>query len=84
MRNVLEKFDSDTQAIVSWMDSATATEYAEMAPNVVDAAEIGDYHGRLIISHAAWHIEIMVRGLRVGRSANLSSGRSFGRSFVAH
>lgn len=62
-RAVFEKFDRDTQAIVNWMDSATATEYATMAPEVVNAAEAGDYHGRLITSHAAWHIEIMVRAL---------------------
>lgn len=62
-RSVLKKFNTDTQAIVSWMDSATATEYATMAPDVVDAAEAGDYHGRLITSHAAWHIEVMVRGM---------------------
>lgn len=62
-RKVLKKFGGDTQAIVSWMDSATATEYATMAPDVVNAAEAGDYHGRLITSHSAWHIEIMVRGL---------------------
>ena len=62
-RKVLERFDGDTQAIVAWMDSATATEYAVMAPDVVNAAEAGDYHGRLITSQAAWHIEIMVRGL---------------------
>lgn len=62
-RGVLEKFNHETQAIVSWMDNATATEYATMAPDVVDAAEAGDYHGRLITSHAAWHIEVMVRGM---------------------
>ncbi|WP_371398173.1 BadF/BadG/BcrA/BcrD ATPase family protein [Fretibacter rubidus] len=62
-RSVLEKFGSDTQAIVDWMDRATATEYATMAPQVVNAAETGDYHGRLITNHAAWHVEIMVRGL---------------------
>lgn len=62
-RAVFEKFDRDTQAIVNWMDNATATEYATMAPEVVNAAEAGDYHGRLITSHAAWHIEIMVRAL---------------------
>lgn len=62
-RMVFDKFDGDTQAIVNWMDDATATEYATMAPDVVNAAEAGDYHGRLITSHAAWHIEIMVRGL---------------------
>lgn len=62
-RAVLEKFGRDTQAIVDWMDNATATEYATMAPQVVNAAEAGDYHGRLITNHAAWHVEIMVRGL---------------------
>ncbi|MGJ8562345.1 MAG: BadF/BadG/BcrA/BcrD ATPase family protein [Alphaproteobacteria bacterium] len=62
-RMIYERFGRDTQAIVSWMDSATATEYATMAPDVVNAAEAGDYHGRLIISHSAWHVEIMVRGL---------------------
>ncbi len=60
---IFERFGRDTQAIVSWMDNATATEYATMAPDVLNAAEAGDYHGRLITSHAAWHIEIMVRGL---------------------
>lgn len=62
-QKVLSRFKGDTQAIVAWMDGATATEYAVMAPDVVNAAEAGDYHGRLITSHAAWHIEIMVRGL---------------------
>ncbi|WP_017932097.1 BadF/BadG/BcrA/BcrD ATPase family protein [Robiginitomaculum antarcticum] len=62
-QKIFDKFDRDTHAIVSWMDQATATEYATMAPDVVDAAESGDYHGRLITSHAAWHIEIIVRGL---------------------
>ena len=60
---LFDKYGRETAAIVDWMDKASATEYAVLAPMVVEAAEAGDFHGRLITNHSAWHIEMMIRGL---------------------
>ena len=62
-KTLFDKYGRETAAIVDWMDIASATEYAVLAPMVVEAAEAGDFHGRLITNHSAWHIEMMIRGL---------------------
>lgn len=64
-QDLFKKFNSHTHSIVKWMDQATATDYATLAPLVVDAADTGDRHGRLITQHSARHIEMMVRALYI-------------------
>lgn len=59
----LQKFNNETRSIVGWMDKANATDYASLAPLVVQAAEAGDEVGRVILEKAASHIEMMVQGL---------------------
>ncbi len=61
---VLQKFNGQIPAIISWMDKAAASDYAALAPYVVKAAKDGDRHGRLIAHHSVKHIDLMVRGLR--------------------
>jgi len=58
-----QRFDNRTRTVIGWMDKASATDYAALAPLVVQAAETGDEVGRAIIQQAAHHIELMVRGL---------------------
>jgi len=62
-KHLLQKFNNETHQIVSWMDKASAADYATLAPEVVRAAESGDRHGRLITRHSANHIDSMVRSL---------------------
>jgi len=60
---LFSRYDNQTDRIVSWMDKATATDYATLAPLVTQAAKEGDHHGRAITQHAAHHIEMMIRAL---------------------
>ncbi len=62
-RQLFQKFGRKTHGIIAWMDKATAADYAVLAPIVVEAAEAGDRQGRMIIRHAANHIDLMVCGL---------------------
>ena len=61
--HLFEKYNHQTHEIVSWMDQALASDYAALAPIVLQAAETGDRHGRLITRHSANHIDSMVRSL---------------------
>ena len=62
-QDLFQKYNCQTHEIVSWMDKAKAADYAALAPIVLQAAEKGDRHGRLITRHAANHIDVMVRSL---------------------
>jgi glucosamine kinase len=62
-QHLFEKYNNQTHEIVRWMDQATAADYAALAPIVLQAAESGDRHGRLITRHSANHIDSMVRSL---------------------
>ena len=60
---LFKSYNNQTKAIVGWMDKASATDYAALAPLVVKAAEAGDVNARVIMQDAASHIEAMVLGL---------------------
>ncbi|PHS28806.1 MAG: N-acetylglucosamine kinase [Robiginitomaculum sp.] len=62
-RDLFRRFEDQTDLVVGWMDRATATDYATLAPLVTQAAKDGDHHGRVITQHAAHHIEMMIRAL---------------------
>ncbi len=62
-QHLFKKYNNQTHEIVRWMDKATAADYAALAPIVLEAAESGDRHGRLITRHSANHIDSMVRSL---------------------
>jgi glucosamine kinase len=62
-RDVMARFDDDPFAIVAWMDHATATDYATLAPLVMRHADNGDAAGRRIVRAAAAQIDSMVRRL---------------------
>jgi glucosamine kinase len=61
--DVMDHFDGDPFAVVAWMDGATATDYATLAPLVMRYADEGDPVGRRIVRAAAVHIEALVRRL---------------------
>ena len=67
-RAVMARFDNDPFEAVAWADRATATDYAELAPLVMDHAEIGDRIGRHILKYAAQEIDGLARRL-LGRGA---------------
>lgn len=54
---VTARFDHDTASVVNWMDDATPTDYASLAPIVMDYAEADDAIARAIVEDAAQHIE---------------------------
>jgi glucosamine kinase len=61
--DVMERFDGDPFAVVAWMDKATATDYARLAPLVMRHADAGDAVGRRIVRAAAARLDAMVRRL---------------------
>jgi glucosamine kinase len=61
--DVMERFDGDPFAVVAWMDHATATDYAKLAPLVMRHADAGDTVGRRIVRAAAAQVDAMVRRL---------------------
>jgi glucosamine kinase len=62
-RDVLARFEGDPFEVVAWMDKASATDYATLAPLVLRHADLGDAHARAIMQHGAALIDAMVRTL---------------------
>lgn len=62
-REIMARFDNDPVEAVTWMDRATATEYATFAPLVLRHADQGDAIGRHVVQVAAEHINGLVRAL---------------------
>jgi len=63
MHAVMGRFDDAPSEAVTWMDGATATDYAAFAPLVLRHADQGDPVGRRIVQAAAAHIDGLVRAL---------------------
>jgi glucosamine kinase len=62
-REVMVRFGNDPFEAVAWMDRATATDYATLAPLVMRHADAGDPVGRRIVREAAEQIDELVRRL---------------------
>src|SRR5690348_15176981 len=62
-REVMQRFHDDPFDAVSWMDKATATDYATFAPLVMRHADAGDAVARRIVRDAAEQIDDLVRRL---------------------
>ena len=67
-RDVMTRFQNDPFEAVAWMDRATATDYARLAPLVMRHADAGDPVSRRIIRDAAEQIDELIRKL-VGSGA---------------
>ena len=63
LAEVMQRFQSDPMEAVAWMDRATATDYAALAPMVMRHADQGDPVGRRIVQSAAEQIDTFVRVL---------------------
>jgi glucosamine kinase len=62
-RDVMTRFHDDPFEAVAWMDRATATDYATLAPMVMRHADAGDAVARRIVRDAAEQIDDLVRRL---------------------
>ncbi len=62
-REVMARFEDDPFETVAWMDRATATDYATLAPLVMRHADAGDPVGRRIVRDAAEQVDELVRRL---------------------
>ena len=62
-RDVMLRFNDDPFNAVSWMDHATATDYATFAPLVMRHADDGDPSARRIVRDAAEQLDELVRRL---------------------
>lgn len=60
---LLDRFNRDPMDIIGWMDKATATDYATLAPDVLLRANQGDAAARAIIRTAAEAIDGLARTL---------------------
>lgn len=60
---VMQRFENDPMEAVAWMDRASATDYAALAPMVMRHADQGDPVGRRIVQSAAEQIDTLVRVL---------------------
>jgi glucosamine kinase len=63
MHEVMQRFGGNPAEAVAWMDRATATDYASLAPLVMRHADQGDAAGRRIVQDAAEQIDGLVRAL---------------------
>ena len=63
LAEVMQRFQNDPMDAVAWMDRATATDYAALAPMVMRHADQGDPVGRRIVQSAAEQIDTFVRVL---------------------
>jgi glucosamine kinase len=62
-RDVMTRFHNEPFEAVTWMDRATATDYATFAPLVLRHADAGDPVARRIVRDAAEQIDELVRRL---------------------
>jgi glucosamine kinase len=62
-RAIMARFANDPFEIVAWADQATATDYAQFAPLVMDHAESGDAVAREIAANAAREADSLARRL---------------------
>ena len=63
LTEVMDRFQAEPTKIIAWMDHATATDYATLAPMVLRHADRGDPVGRRIVQSAAEQIDGLVRAL---------------------
>jgi glucosamine kinase len=63
LAEVMQRFEGDPMEAVAWMDRASATDYAVLAPMVMRHADQGDPAGRRIVQSAAEQIDTLVRVL---------------------
>lgn len=63
LTEIMQRFHNDPMEAVAWMDRATATDYAALAPTVMRHADQGDAVGRRIVQSAAEQIDTIVRTL---------------------
>lgn len=63
LAEVMQRFEGDPMEAVAWMDRASATDYAALAPMVMRHADQGDPTGRRIVQSAAEQIDTLVRVL---------------------
>ncbi|MBZ9668266.1 N-acetylglucosamine kinase [Mesorhizobium sp. ES1-3] len=63
LAEVMQRFAGDPMEAVAWMDRASATDYAALAPMVMRHADQGDPAGRRIVQSAAEQIDTLVRVL---------------------
>jgi glucosamine kinase len=63
LNDILHRFKGDPFEATAWMDRATATDYATLAPLVMRHADQGDANGRRVVQHAAEQIDALVRTL---------------------
>jgi glucosamine kinase len=62
-REVMTRFDNDPFDAITWMERATATDYAAFAPLVIRHADAGDPVARRIVRDAAEQVDELVRRL---------------------
>ena len=60
---ILERFSDSAGEIVTWMDAATATDYAVFAPLVMEHASRGDAVAEPIVQDAARSVDRLIRVL---------------------
>jgi glucosamine kinase len=63
LAEVMDRFQGRPTNVIAWMDHATATDYATLAPMVLRHADQGDPAGRRIVQSAAEQIDGLVRAL---------------------
>ena len=63
LSEVMQRFKDDPMEAVAWMDRATATDYAALAPMVIRHADQGDAAGRRIVQNATEQVDTIVRVL---------------------
>lgn len=63
LAEVMQRFHNEPMEAVAWMDRASATDYAALAPMVMRHADQGDSAGRRIVQTAAEQIDMLVRTL---------------------
>ena len=63
LAEIMQRFQNDPMEAVAWMDRASATDYATLAPMVLRHADQGDAVARRIVQSAAGHIDTLVRTL---------------------
>lgn len=75
---VLRRFDDNVSELITWATAAGPSEYASLAPIVIEQSEHGDAHAAMLLESAAVEIDLVSQALEDAIDGNYLSLCLFG------
>ena len=64
LKNVFKHFNNDLSSFVQWANSANSTQFASLAPFVIEGIENKDVYSEKLLKDAAGEIDLLIKALK--------------------